>query len=78
MTDEFVDQLREMVRPGTTTVALLADRVDPEPVLAELQRFEGGRYVAGNLPLDAIQAVRDALGDPSATSSSSPLPPPMP
>ena len=78
VTDEFVDQLREMVRPGTTTVALLADHVDPEPVLAELHRFEGGRYVAGNLPLDAIQAVRDALGDPSATSDSSPLPPPAP
>ena len=69
VTDEFVAQLREMVRPGTTTVAVLADHVDAEAVLAELHRFEGARYVAGNLPLEAIQAVRDALGDPAATTS---------
>ena len=75
VTDDFVDQLREMVAPGTTTVAVLADDVDVEAVLAELHRFEGARYVAGNLPLDAIQAVRDALGDPAATSGST-FPPP--
>ena len=75
VTDDFVAQLREMVRPGTTTVAVLADHVDAEAVLAELHRFEGARYVAGNLPLEAIQAVRDALGDPAATSGAS-LPPP--
>jgi uncharacterized membrane protein len=75
VTDDFVDQLREMVAPGTTTVAVLADEVDVEAVLAELHRFEGARYVAGNLPLGAIQAVRDALGDPAATSGSS-FPPP--
>ena len=54
---------------------MLADDVDVEAVLGELHRFEGARYVAGNLPLDAIQAVRDALGDPAATSGTS-LPPP--
>jgi uncharacterized membrane protein len=75
VTDEFVAQLREMVHPGTTTVAVLAEDVDAEALLAELQRFEGARYVAGNLPLAAIQAVRDALGDPSATTGST-LPPP--
>jgi len=75
VTDDFVAQLREMVRPGTTTVAVLADNVDTNAVLEELQRFEGGRYVAGNLPLAGIAAVRDALGDQSATSGA-PLPPP--
>jgi uncharacterized membrane protein len=75
VTDEFVAQLREMVRPGTTTVAVLADDVDADAVLAELQRFEGARYVAGNLPLVAIQAVRDVLGDPAATTGST-FPPP--
>ena len=75
VTDDFVDQLRDMVRPGTTTVAVLADDVDVDAVLAELHRFEGARYVAGNLPLDAIQAVREALGDSTATSGSS-FPPP--
>jgi uncharacterized membrane protein len=76
VTDDFVAQLREMVQPGTTTVALLVDHVDTSAVLAELQRFEGARYVAGNLSLDAIQAVREALGDSTATSSDTPFPPP--
>jgi uncharacterized membrane protein len=75
VTDEFVAQLREMVRPGTTTVAVLADAVDTEAVLAELHRFTGARYVAGNLPLAGIQAVREALGDTAATSGGD-LPPP--
>lgn len=75
VTDDFVAQLREMVQPGTTTVAVLADHVDMGAVLAELQRFEGARYVAGNLPLAGIQAVRDALGDASATSGRSFDPP---
>jgi uncharacterized membrane protein len=75
VTDEFVAQLREMVQPGTTTVAVLADDVDVEAVLAELQRFAGARYVAGNLPLAGIQAVRRALGDAAATGGGD-LPPP--
>ena len=75
VTDEFVAQLREMVQPGTTTVAVLADDIDVDAVLAELQRFAGARYVAGNLPLAGIQAVRDALGDPGATSGGA-FPPP--
>ena len=75
VTDDFVAQLREMVQPATTTVAVLADHVDTEAVLAELQRFEGGRYVAGNLPIAGIQAVRDALGDPAVTSGASFAPP---
>lgn len=78
VTDDFVDQLRDMVRPGTTTVALLVDHVDPEAVLKELHRFEGGRYVAGNLSMDAIRAVRDALGDSAATTGGRAFPPPTP
>lgn len=76
VTDDFVDQLRAMVQPGTTTVAILAEHVDAGAVLRELQRFEGGRYVAGNLPLAGIQAVRRALGDATSTTGS-PLPPPV-
>jgi uncharacterized membrane protein len=75
VTDDFVAQLREMVQPGTTTVAVLADDIDVDAVLTELHRFAGARYVAGNLPLAGIQAVRDALGDPGATTGGS-FPPP--
>jgi uncharacterized membrane protein len=77
VTDEFVDQLREMVQPGTTTVALLGDPIDPDAVLSELERFGGARYIAGTLPLDGIARVREALGDPTATTGPD-LPPPSP
>ena len=77
VTDEFVDQLREMVQPGTTTVALLGDPIDPDAVLSELERFGGARYVAGTLPVDGIARVREALGDPTATTGGD-LPPPSP
>jgi uncharacterized membrane protein len=77
VTDEFVDQLREMVQPGTTTVALLGDEIDADAVVAELERFAGARYVAGNLPLAGITRIREALGDPTATTGAD-LPPPAP
>ncbi len=77
VSDVFVDQLRDMVQPGTTTVALLGDEIDADAVLAELQRFEGARYVAGNLPLEGIKRVREALGDPAPTTGPD-LPPPTP
>lgn len=76
VTDEFVAQLRGMVQPGTTTLALLADEIDTDAVRAELERFEGARYIAGNLPLDAIQRVRDALGDTASTTADNAFPPP--
>lgn len=75
VTDEFVAQLRDLVQPGTTTLCLLADQIDTDAVLTELARFEGARYVAGNLSLAGITRVREALGDPSPTSGST-LPPP--
>jgi uncharacterized membrane protein len=76
VTDDFVQQLREMVQPGTTTVALLVDHVNRDAVLRELQRFQGGKYVAGNLPLEGIRAVREALGDEASTIGASSFPPP--
>jgi uncharacterized membrane protein len=77
VSDEFVDQLRELVQPGTTTLCILADHIDNDAVLAELSRFEGARYVAGNLPLAGIKRVREALGDPAPTTGAD-LPPPTP
>lgn len=78
VTDEFVAQLRENVRPGTTTLALLADGVDGPAVLDELKRFEGARYVAGNLSMDGIKRVREALGDPAPTEGTATWSPPHP
>ena len=75
VSDDFVEQLREQVQPSTTTLALLVDVRDDEAVLTELRRFEGARYVAGDLPLDRIAIVRDALGD-GAPISGDEFPPP--
>lgn len=78
VTDEFVAQLREQVKPGTTTLALLADVLDDQAVLSELQRFEGAKYVAGDLPLDGISRVREALGDTAPVSGGGFPPPAQP
>lgn len=76
VTDDFVEQLRGMVQPGTTTVALLVGAFHRDAVLKELERFQGARYVAGNLPLDVIRSVREALGDTAETTGASSFPPP--
>jgi uncharacterized membrane protein len=61
VTDETVDRIREVVRPGTTTLVLLASHVDRDAALAELRRFEGAEYVWGNLSLDRLADVNRAL-----------------
>lgn len=63
VSDATIAQLREAVQPGTTTVVLLVSHVDQDAVLAELRRFEGARYVWGDLPAAGIAAVQAALGE---------------
>ena len=47
---------------------LLASHIDRDAALAELQRFEGAEYVWGNLSLDRLAEVNQALSpDPTAT-----------
>lgn len=78
VTDDFVAQLRELVQPNTTTLALLGDVFDEDAVATELRRFEGARYVAGNLPLEGIARVREAIGDPTPTTGATFAPPTEP
>ncbi|MGH9039247.1 MAG: DUF1269 domain-containing protein [Acidimicrobiia bacterium] len=61
--DQFITELGEIIQPGTTTLALLVSHIDEEPLIAELKRFAGARYVAGDLPPDVLPAVRSALDD---------------
>lgn len=70
ISDDFVDQVRSMVQPGTTTLAILGHHFDSAPVQDELKRFAGARYVTGNLPLAVIERIRADLGErvnPDAT-----------
>ena len=79
VTDETVDQIRAVVKPGTTTLVLLASHIDRDAALAELHRFEGAEYVWGNLSLDRLAAVNQALepdgGAEAAPSSPETTPP---
>lgn len=61
--DETIEQLKEVLTPGTTTVAVLASHIDRDAVIAELERFDGARYVWGTLDPDAVDEVQRALGE---------------
>ncbi|MGH9135538.1 MAG: DUF1269 domain-containing protein [Acidimicrobiales bacterium] len=63
--DEWVKWFREAVRPGTATVVLLLGTVDREATLDELRRFAGAHLVYANVDPDAVQRIREALGDES-------------
>lgn len=56
--DEFIAELKDSVRPGTTTLALLLSHIDEGPLRAELERFPGARLVAGHLPPGVLDAAR--------------------
>lgn len=64
--DEFIASLREGIQGESTTLALLVSHIDEGPLLEELSRFEGAKYVAGDLPPTVVQSVRDALGETQA------------
>jgi uncharacterized membrane protein len=67
--DEFVKEVREVVAPGWTALALLVSHINREAVLAELERFHGARLISGNLSPEAVAAVSEALGDTTANPS---------
>ena len=69
LTDEWVDWFREVVRPGTATVALLVTELDRNALVAEVGRFPGASLVYTNLDPTTMQRVQQALGgvDPAAT-----------
>jgi uncharacterized membrane protein len=65
--DEWVTWLREAVQPGKTTVAILVAHLDIEPLLRELERFEGATLLYGNLPEAILDRAREALGEHVST-----------
>ena len=54
---------RAAVDDGTTTVVILAERLDLAALEAEVRRFAGAELVHSTLPVWAINSLRDALGD---------------
>ena len=63
LTDEWVDWFREVVQPGTTTIALLATDIDRNALVAEAERFSGARLVYSNLERTTLERIKKALND---------------
>jgi len=59
--DERVQELRRIVLPGTTALALLVSHVHVEALVKELHRFAGAQIVTTDLPDATVAAVREAL-----------------
>jgi uncharacterized membrane protein len=61
ISDEWVAWFREAVLPGTATVALLAEDLDRDALVAEAGRFTGAELVYANLDDGTLERIRQAL-----------------
>lgn len=59
--DARVQELRQVITPGTTALALLVSHVHVEALVRELHRFAGANVVTTDLPDATVAAVREAL-----------------
>jgi uncharacterized membrane protein len=72
---EFQEQVRDMVRPGTSALFLIVDKITPDKAIEALSKF-GGTVLKTSLPRDAEQQIQEALhggaGAPAATPETEP------
>jgi uncharacterized membrane protein len=61
--DDWVGWFKQAVEPGRTIVALLVEDLDPDALVAEVERFAGAELVYANLDEGTIGRIKDALGD---------------
>lgn len=64
VSDEWVGWFRQAVEADTTTLVLLAEDLDHQALVDELERFQGARLVYANLDALWLDRMRDALGQP--------------
>jgi uncharacterized membrane protein len=57
---EFQDQVRDMVRPGTSALFVVVEKVTPDKAVEGLSRF-GGTVLKSSLSKDAEHELQDAL-----------------
>jgi uncharacterized membrane protein len=62
ISDEWVEWFRQAVQPGRATVALLAEDLDRDALVAEAARFTGAELVYSNLDNLTIDRIETALG----------------
>jgi uncharacterized membrane protein len=77
ISDEWVGWFREAVQPGATVLAVLAENVDREALVAELERFPPAHLMYTNLDQGWTDRMRDALGE-TAPEWGTPAEPPTP
>ena len=58
--EEFQDQVRDMVQPGTSALFLVVEKVTPDKAVDGLRRF-GGTVLKSSLSEDAEDELQDAL-----------------
>lgn len=59
--DEWVDWFKQVVRPGTSAVIILAEEVDVRALEREAQRFPGAELIESTLPEAAISDLAAAF-----------------
>ena len=64
ISDEWVDWFKDVVQPGSATVALLVEDLDRDALVAEVARFSGASFVYSNLDDETVERLRSALGSP--------------
>ena len=64
---EFQQQVRDMVRPGTSALFMIVERATPDKAIAALSRF-GGTVLKSSLSAEDEKTLQDALhgGVPAA------------
>jgi uncharacterized membrane protein len=58
--ENFVKQLSDKMKPGSSAVFVLVRKATPDKVVPELSKF-GGEVLQTNLPADAEQKLQEAL-----------------
>jgi uncharacterized membrane protein len=68
---EFQEQVRDMVRPGTSALFLVVDKITPDKAIEALSKF-GGTVLKTSLPKDAERQIQEALHGGAGTTAAAP------
>jgi len=57
---EFEDQVRDMIKPGTSALFLMVEKVTPDKAVAAMSRF-GGTVLKSSLSVEGERELQEAL-----------------
>jgi uncharacterized membrane protein len=63
---QFIDQVRDMLQPGTSALFLVVEKVTPDKAVAALSKY-GGTVLKTSLSDEAQQKLQDALHGAGST-----------